>query len=599
VTPATFEILRSAIRTEHDVFVVRQRGREVAALLGLEQQDQVRVATSLSEVGRLLLAGAAGADVAITVKLHPQRSLCIAVMGRATITEDAFATMRVTLSPLAALMDSVEVSLDEESRIMVDMHRALPAGGTPVTQQSIDEARAALAASGPTTVLDELTVQNQQLLSALDEVQRQRDELLRLNAELEETNRGVMALYTQLSQELEETNRGVVALYAELEERSAQLRDASTAKSRFLRNVSHELRAPVTAIMGLARLLTDPGSDPLTEEQHGQVDLLSSSAADLLSLVNELLDLSKAESGRLEPRWSEVDLHDLFGQLRGTLRALIARPEVSLRVDEPAEVPVLTTDESMLTQVLRNLITNGLKFTERGEVRLTATLGDEPGTARLEVSDTGIGIAADDQERVFEEFYQVPSPQQAKVRGTGLGLPYARRLVTLLGGALTVRSTPGEGSAFTITLPVRPADQAPADEPPADPADAPGPAVLHRVLVVDDDAAFRMLARRALRGVADEVEEADDGLRALTLITRQRPDAVLLDLRMPEVDGLAVLEVLAADEALRAIPVVVVTAEPTGEPGTALAHAATVLGKADLTPEGLAAAVRAVAKADR
>ncbi len=143
-----------------------------------------------------------------------------------------------------------------------------------------------------------------------------------LNEELEETNRGVMALYNQLSEELEETNRGVVALYAELDEKSAQLRAASEAKSRFLANVSHELRAPVTAIIGLARLLTDSASDPLTDEQGRQVDLIRSLGLRPAVLVNELLDLAKAESGRIEPDLADVDLRPLFGQLRGTLRAL-------------------------------------------------------------------------------------------------------------------------------------------------------------------------------------------------------------------------------------------------------------------------------------
>ena len=590
------EILRTAIRIEHDVFVVRQRGREIAGLLGMERQDQVRVATSLSEVGRLLLADVHGGDVVLVVDPGPapRPALRVDVVGRSPASEEVFVRVREALSPLQRLMDGVEVNQDDQSRIMVRMYRALPATGFPVTRESVERLRAELERSRPTTAVDELAVQNQQLLSALEEVQRQRDELLRLNAELEETNRGVMALYTQLSQELEETNRGVVALYAELDERTAQLREASEAKSRFLANVSHELRAPVTAIMGLARLLIDPGSDPLTGEQHHQIDLLSSSASDLLSLVNELLDLAKAESGRLEPQFAEVDLRALFGQLRGTQRAIATRPEVALVVPEPA-VAVLTTDEAMLIQILRNLLTNALKFTEEGEVRLSVAAGDDPSTVRLEVADTGIGIPADEHERVFEEFYQVPGAHQAKVRGTGLGLPYARRLATLLGGSLTLASTPGEGSVFTVTLPVRPPAPAPESAVLAEPAGDDLPALLRRVLVVDDDEAFRVLARRAMQGVADEIEEAGDGLRALTMITRQRPDLILLDLRMPEVDGVGVLEILASDEALRDIPVVVVTTDPPLDVPPALRHARAVVGKQELTPQGLAGTVRTVA----
>jgi signal transduction histidine kinase len=498
------------------------------------------------------------------------------------------------------------VNICRESGIMGSMSRAVSPGGA----SAADPGRQVPAA------LDEARRQRDELARRNDELARRNDELARRNDELEEANRTVLARYGQLSQELEETNRGVVALYAELDERSAQLREASEAKSRFLANVSHELRAPVTAIMGLARLLTDPGSEPLTSEQRQQVDLLSGSAGDLLALVNELLDLAKAESGRLEPRWSEVALPKVFGHLRGTLRALITRPGVTLRVDEPTEVPVLVTDEWMLAQVLRNLLTNALKFTEHGEVRLSAAPGDESGTVRLEVADTGIGIAAEDTERVFEEFYQVPGAQQAKMRGTGLGLPYARRLVTLLGGVLTLRSTPGRGSVFTVTLPLNasplpvPARETtgpttdgaePAPTSAGSAADVTGVAadgaLLRRVLVVDDDETFRMFARRALRGTADEVEEADDGLRALTLITRQRPDLVLLDLRMPEVDGLVVLEVLAADEALGDIPVVVVAAGASAAPPTGLGHARAVLDKAGLTPRALAEAVRAAAGA--
>jgi signal transduction histidine kinase len=310
-----------------------------------------------------------------------------------------------------------------------------------------------LAAHVPGTALDELAVQNEQLIAALDEVRAQRDDLARLNAELEETNRGVMALYHQLSEELEETNRGVVALYAELDEKSVQLRAASEAKTGFLANVSHELRAPVTAIIGLGRLLTDGSSEPVTQEQRRQVELIRDSATDLLALVNDLLDLAKAEAGRIEPNWSDVDIKAMFGQLRGTLRPLATRPEVDFIVDEPS-LPPLRTDEVLLGQVLRNLVTNAIKFTAAGHIVLTARrVGDD---VEFTVDDTGTGIPPELHERIFEEFYQVPGSHALSGKGTGLGLPYARRLVGILGGALRVASQPGEGSTFTVSLPAGP-----------------------------------------------------------------------------------------------------------------------------------------------
>ena len=440
-------LFQIALRVEQDIFVARQLGREVAAAVGLDRQDQVRLATALSEVGRQMLNCPGGAEVAF-ITAWPRQALTVEVAGRCDPTELA---EQVGLA--GRLVDNLEVT-EREAATVVRMSRRLPASAGPLTPQRVDQLRAELAELVPGSALDELAVQNQQLLTALDEVRAQRDELARLNAELEETNRGEVARYTQLSGELEETNRGVVALYAELDAANARERAASESKTRFLANVSHELRAPVTAIIGLVRLLADTSSDPLTAEQQRQVELIRGSAVDLLSLVNDLLDLAKAESGRLEPSWAPVDLRDVFGQLRGTLRALAGAAPVELVVEEP---PVATwhTDESMLTQVLRNLLTNGLKFTDEGEVRLTATVRPG-GVLTIDVVDTGIGIPEAELERIFEEFYQVPGTRKARLPGTGLGLPYARQLAALLGGELTVRSAAGRGSTFTLVLPEAP-----------------------------------------------------------------------------------------------------------------------------------------------
>jgi signal transduction histidine kinase len=439
-------LLRVRIRAEQDVFLVRQLGREVARTVGLEVQDQTRLATALSEVGRLMLAAGRDADVAFVASTVQVPTLWVE-MGH-PVPGDA-ERLAPQLEQVGRLVDTMEVS-DGGNGTVVRMSRRLPSSAPPLTADRMDDIRVGLAAHVPGTALDELAVQNQQLMTALDEVRAQRDDLARLNAELEETNRGVMALYHQLSDELEETNRGVVALYAELDEKSVQLRAASEAKSRFLANVSHELRAPVTAIIGLGRLLIDEASDPLTDDQGRQVELIRGSASDLLALVNDLLDLAKAEAGRIEPNVADVDLKAMFGQLRGTLRPLATRPEVDFVVDEPA-VPRLRTDEVLLAQVLRNLLTNALKFTSAGHV--TLTVRDVDDDVEFTVADTGRGIPPELHERIFEEFYQVPGSPALSGKGTGLGLPYARRLVGILGGALRVSSVPGEGSVFTVRLP--------------------------------------------------------------------------------------------------------------------------------------------------
>ncbi|MEV0130949.1 ATP-binding protein [Dactylosporangium sp. NPDC050688] len=546
-------LLRMVLRTDQDVFVLRQRGREVAAAVGMEQQDQVRVATALSEIGR----HAIGAAVTFTAEVSERARLVIVVAADGIGISPPEGT-----AAAGRLMDEVYVERDR-----ISLTRGLPAQVGP---ERLVEARDTLAQSRPTTALDELSVQNRQLVAALEEVQAHRDELLTLNAELEETNRGVMALYTQLSEELEQTNQGVVALYAELDERSAQLREANEAKSRFLANVSHELRAPVTAIIGLVRLLLDPRSEPLTAEQTHQLELVQGSAADLLARVNDLLDLAKAESNRIEPGWAPVDLAAVFGQLRGTLRPL-AKPGVQLEVAEPGPVE-LVSDELLLTQILRNLLTNALKFTDAGTVSMGALVLD--GRLHIAVADTGIGIPFAEQRRVFEEFHQVRGAHQAG--GTGLGLPYARRLATLLGGGLSMVSEPGEGSTFTLDLPLRP--------PPEDDADLPH---VPSVLVVDDEAAARQVLREHLSGIAGQVHEAADARAALAIASRERPSVIFLDLRMPGGDGGDLIARMAAAPQTAGIPVVVVT----GADVTRVDGAAAVLAKSSLTRRLVADAV--------
>lgn len=570
------ELLRTLIMVEADVFAVRQRGREVAAEVGFEGQDQVRIATALSEVGRQMLALVGGAEVIFQLVHASPDELEMRAVGRGQ-PADPEALPR-ELEPARRLMDSWSVAV-VDGAVTITMARRIPTVAGPFTAERVAAIRETVAALTSSTPLQELAVQNKNLLASLVQIQAQRDELLRLNAELEETNRGVMALYSQLSDEMEATNRGVVALYAELDEKSEQLRDANEAKSRFLANVSHELRAPATAVVGLLRLLLDPRSEPVTAEQRHQLELARGSADDLLSLVNELLDLAKAESGRIDPQWTQVDLGELFDTLRGTMQALVTRPELTLTVVDPAGLPVLVSDPVLLSQILRNLLTNAIKFTEQGEVRLAAV---HTGNAiELAVTDTGLGIPPDEQEKVFEEFYQIRTSRHSTVRGTGLGLPYARRLATLLGGSLALSSVVGAGSTFTVTLPLNPARSAEHPGPPS-----------ALVLVVDDDPAFRAATSAVLRADGARVVEAGDGRAALAAIDAERPDLVLLDLRLPELDGGAVLNHLSSDPDLAGIPVMVLTAFTRDVAGSLLPRATAILGKADTALDELPGLIR-------
>jgi signal transduction histidine kinase len=267
------------------------------------------------------------------------------------------------------------------------------------------------------------------------------DELTRLRAQVE-----------ALTTELAETNHGVVALYAELDDNAVRLREASELKSRFLSYMSHEFRTPLGAIRSIARILLDRLDGPLTDEQQRQVAFIQSSATELSDMVDDLLDLAKVEAGRvtISPGWFEMV--DLFSALRGMFKPIASSTTVALIFEEPTGVPPIYTDDKKLSQILRNFISNALKFTENGEVRVTARLEDN-GLVTFAVTDTGIGIAAEHIGEIFQDFVQVNAPIQKRLRGTGLGLSLSRKLAIVLGGDVAVTSVLGVGSTFSVTIP--------------------------------------------------------------------------------------------------------------------------------------------------
>lgn len=257
----------------------------------------------------------------------------------------------------------------------------------------------------------------------------------------------------ELRAELEETNRGVVALYAELDAQAEQLKRATELKSRFLAYMSHEFRTPVNAIRSIARLLSDRVDGPLTEEQAKQVDFIQSTATEFAEMVDDLLDLAKIEAGRVDisPAWFEMV--DLFSALRGMFKSVLINPGVTLVFEEPVGLPQLYTDDRKLSQILRNFIANALKFTAQGEVRVVARKQDAD-RVRFSVIDTGIGIEPKFHAAVFDDFSQVDSPVQKRLRGTGLGLSLSKQLAEVLGGHVELESELGKGSEFSVVLPL-------------------------------------------------------------------------------------------------------------------------------------------------
>jgi signal transduction histidine kinase len=318
----------------------------------------------------------------------------------------------------------------------VEIARALrsdiPRLGAPDAVRIADDL-GRIAAQGP---FEEIQRQNQELLRALDEIRTRQAQVEKLNAELEATNRGVLALY------------------AELDDRAQDLKRASEQKSNFLSDMSHELRTPLTSVQNLARLLLDRTDGDLTAEQERQVGLISHAVDTVTALVNDLLDIAKIEAGRMTLRPAEFTVTELFAALQGICRPLLVSPNVALSFEDRASGEPLRTDDQRLAQILRNFISNAIKFTEKGEIRVIAT-AEENGWLRFAVIDTGLGIARADQERIFQEYVQVDSPSQRRHPGTGLGLPLTRKLASLLGGRIELESELGHGSAFSVVIPRR------------------------------------------------------------------------------------------------------------------------------------------------
>jgi signal transduction histidine kinase/ActR/RegA family two-component response regulator len=577
-----------AIRDEPDVVAVRQKARRVAAAVGFDGQDQTRIATAISELVRNAFMYARGGAVEFLVEgEHAPQLLVIRVSDRGPGIADVDAVlsgryrsstgMGLGMAGARRLVDRFEVtsSIGQGTTVMVGklFSRRAPA----LDAAALRALARTLAQAAPQNPMEEIRQQNQELIGALEQLRQRQEELSRLNAELEDTN------------------RGVVALYAELDEKADTLRRADALKSRFLSHMSHEFRTPLSSMLALSALLLDDRASPLTAEQRRQVGYIRQAAGDLSGLVDDLLDLATVEAGKTVVRPAEFDLRNLFAALRGMLRPLIVNESVALVFEEPDGVPLLRTDEGKVSQILRNFLSNALKFTERGEIRVTARLAPDGASVACSVADTGMGIAAEDQERIFEEFTQLDNPVQKRVRGTGLGLPLVRKLATLLGGHVSVESTPGVGSTFTATIPlVYAGAEAQAAAPTSnafarDHAPVPVLAVdtrrSPRILLIDDDEIYRYLVRTRLAEAGFTVQEAATGTEGLLQARAQRPHAIVLDIVMPELSGFEVLARLKEDPMTADIPVVALTSKTldSEEQRMLASHATRVVSKQTLS----------------
>ncbi len=452
---------------------------------------------------------------------------------------------------------------------------------------------------------EELQVQQEELRSANEELSEQARVLSESQLNLEEQRAELEQTNVQLGEQAETLSRRNAALgqaQAELKERALELQRASRYKSEFLANMSHELRTPLNSSLILSKLLAENRPGNLSAEQLKFATTIHSAGQDLLTLINDILDLSKVEAGKMEVTPRKLDLRALAEAMRRTFQPLAQDKQLRFDIQlAPGLPPTIVSDGQRVEQVLRNLLSNAIKFTEKGSV----TLAIEPRDARIGmvVTDTGIGIPAAQHQRVFEAFHQGDGALNRRFGGTGLGLSISRQLAGLLGGELHLSSIEGQGSQFTLILPVQMpeaprADDSPvaqpaawlapaaaplADEPPVPAFDDDRPQLTpdatprRLALVVEDDANFAGILYDLAHEMQYRCIVATHGREALELASTHLPLAILLDVRLPDGSGLSVLQRLKEDPRTRHIPVHIIAGEdfrdvalPMGAVGTAI-----------------------------
>jgi signal transduction histidine kinase/CheY-like chemotaxis protein len=546
-------LLRMEIRHEYDVVLVRQRARQIAAALSFDPQDQTRIATALSEIARNAFQYANGGVVDFAVEQGAVPALIVTISDKGRGIEnlrqildgkyESRTGMGLGMIGARRLMDDFTVD-SSSSGTKVTVGKNIPPRFSTLRKRELDDLFRKIELQGPQNAYEELQQQNQELLRTLGELRARQMEL------------------AQLNRELDETNRGVVALYAELDDRADFLQRASELKSHFLSNMSHEFRTPLNSIIALSQILLDRMDGELTNEQDKQVRFIKNSAQDLTDLVNDLLDLAKVEAGKVTIRPNRFEVKNLFATLRGMLRPLLSQnSSVRLVFDDPDDDIHVYSDEGKLSQILRNFISNALKFTERGEVRVFVSCGSDQ-TIAFGVSDTGIGIAAEDQERIFQEWTQVEGKLQKVAQGTGLGLPLSRKLAQLLGGNVEVKSNLGVGSVFTVTIPVAFRGDTNSGAHVADEGELDGSKL--PVLVIEDNREALFIYEQFLKGTRFQLVSASNIAEAQAVLGTMRPHAVILDVVLKNENSWEFLRGLKTEPATRDIPVYVITVVDNG-----------------------------------
>jgi signal transduction histidine kinase len=549
-------LLKSEIKTENDIVWARKKTRELSQFLRLDIQEQTRLATAVSEMARntFQYAGRGWIEFNLTQELD-KSFIVINIIDKGPGIKDLKAVlsgqyisphgMGVGISGSRKLVDALDIVSDANGT-SISLKKLVANRKTLLSQQELKKLLDGFISKTSTDPIEEIQKQNQEILLTVAALNEKKEELSRLN------------------QELEDTNRGVVALYAELDEKAESLRQANESKTSFLSDMTHEFRSPLNSIISISDILIDEARGRKDSDLEKQVSFIMKAARGLSDLVNDLLDIAKIEAGKIPVRVDKFSVQDLFSTLRGLMRPLaMTNPNIVLNFDEIREDLFIITDEAKVGQILRNLISNAIKYTEAGEIKVSAKM-IEDNFIEFIVTDTGIGIQEVHLNSIFSEFIQIENRLQGGNKGTGLGLPLTRKLTQLLGGSISVTSKIEKGSAFHIQLPA-------LYEGPSDAQyvkTAPTPFFkknlnhnLEKILIVDDDPANRLLLKKILNHLHLDYREASNGLEALKTMEDYLPDLIILDLMMPLMGGKDFIRESLARKNFRDIPIILYTSQ--------------------------------------
>lgn len=437
-------LLELEIASDGDVLEARRRVRELAALIHLDDDAQTRLTTAAAEVFAAGVAeGGVRAELAL---LRAERSTSILVTvselsHRAVVGPEGLGD-GLDLDALGELVDRVETR-DAGGTATLRLSLQLPPAAWVPPDDELERALRPLLDRTPTMLAD----------ADLQELRRHNGALVRALAGLRQRQEALV----QVNRELADTNRAIQQLYDELDSQAEDLRAAGERNRMLLSTMAHELRTPLYAIEGIVEAVRAERGTGLDQDLDRDLGTIGSTIGEALTLVNDQLDLSRMVAGHTAVRRSDIDVADLLGGLRGMLRQMPRADGVAFVVEEPDGLPPISTDGPKLSQILRNLVSNALKFTPEGEVRVRAAVRVPSEELAITVADTGIGMSEDELARAFKAFTQFADEGGVtRVRGTGLGLALSQGLAQLLGGRLEVDSQLGEGSTFTVVLPLHP-----------------------------------------------------------------------------------------------------------------------------------------------